>query len=178
MLFRSNGGSTKHRGVVPDILYPTAKDASEHGERSLDNALPWARITPALYAAKGIGAYARLRDKSQARVSGDLGFSMLSEQERILQEMEEITTVSLNEKRRRAESDQREELLKEQKNRFLLSRGITPREDDDEEDSEEDSEAVEKEKDAISQIQLNEAARILADFIDAEAQNRPRSAMR
>ena len=176
MLFRSiNGGSTQHRGVVPDILYPTAKDASEHGERSLDNALPWARITPALYAAKGIGAYARLRDKSQARVSGDLGFSMLSEQERILQEMEEITTVSLNEKRRRAESDQREELLKEQKNRFLLSRGITPREDDDEE---EDSEAAEKEKDAISQIQLNEAARILADFIDAETRNRPRSAMR
>jgi carboxyl-terminal processing protease len=174
--FRINGGSTQHRGVVPDILYPTAKDASEHGERSLDNALPWARITPALYAPKGVGAYARLRDKSQARVSGDLGFSMLSEQERLLQEMEEITTISLNEKRRRAESDQREKLLKEQKNRFLLSRGIVPREDDDEE--EEDSEAAEKEKDAISQIQLNEAARILADFIDAETQNRPRSAMR
>ncbi len=172
--FRINGGSTQHRGVVPDILYPTAKDASDHGERSLDNALPWAHITPALYAPKGVGAYARLRDKSQVRVSGDLGFSMLSEQERLLQEMEDITTLSLNEKRRRVESDQREKLLKEQKNRFLLSRGITPREDDEEEDSE----AAEKEKDAISQIQLNEAARILADFIDAETQNRPRSAMR
>jgi len=179
--FRINGGSTQHRGVVPDILYPTAKDASEHGERSLDNALPWARITPALYATKGVGAYARLRDKSRERVSGDLGFSMLSEQERIAQELEELTTVSLNEKSRRAESDRREKLLKEQKNRFLLSQGITPRDDDDDDDEEEseaEREAEEKESEAISQIQLNEAARILADFIHDEARNRPRSAMR
>ena len=175
--FRINGSSTQHRGVVPDILFPTAKDASEHGERALTNAIPWAHISPALYAPKGIGAYARLRDRSQERVAIDSGFSMLSEQARILREIDETTTVSLNEKKRRAESDRREKLLKSQKNNFLISQGITPREDT-EDDDEQDIEAKEKEQDAISGIQLDEAARILADFIAMEAENRPRAAMR
>ncbi|MCU7855464.1 MAG: PDZ domain-containing protein, partial [Candidatus Thiodiazotropha sp. (ex Lucinoma borealis)] len=45
--FRINGGSTQHRGVVPDIQFPTAKYSDEYGERSLENALPWAQIRPA-----------------------------------------------------------------------------------------------------------------------------------
>lgn len=173
--FRINGGSTQHRGVVPDILFPTAKDASEHGERALSNAIPWAHIEPVLYAPKGVGAYARLRDRSQERVAVDSGFSMLSEQARLLREMDKTAFVSLNEKKRREESDRREKLLKTQKNSFLLSQGITPREDDEDD---EDIEAKEKEQDAFSGIQLDEAARILADFIAMEAENRPRAAMR
>jgi carboxyl-terminal processing protease len=175
--FRINGGSTQHRGVVPDILYPTAKNASEHGERSLDNALPWARITPTLFSTKGIGAYARLRERSQQRINADSGFTMLSDQERVLQEMDDLKTLSLNEKVRRAEADKRENQIKEQKNRYLLSQGITPRNEEDDED-ETDAEADERERKAIGKIQLNEAARILADYIIAEAQNRPRAAMR
>jgi carboxyl-terminal processing protease len=172
--FRINGGSTQHRGVVPDILFPTAKHASRHGERSLDNALPWARISPALYAPKGVGVYARLREISEQRVGTDLGFAMLSEQQRLLQEMEDINTVSLNEKKRRAESDQRDKLYKEQRKRFLLSQGVTPRD----EDAEKDVEADEVEDKLIKRIQLDEAARVLADYISMEAQNRPRAAMR
>jgi len=175
--FRINGHSTQHRGVVPDILFPTAKDASEHGERSLDNALPWARISPAVYSSKGSGSYGRLQQRSRKRITGDLGFTMLSGQDRMLQELEDRTTLSLNEKRRRTESDRRDKLLDDQRDRFLLSKGITPRKDDEEEEDE-DSEAVEKEDEAISQIQLDEAARILADFIHDEARSRPRSAMR
>lgn len=176
--FRINGGSTQHRGVVPDVLYPTAKDASEHGERSLDNALPWARITPALFAPKGVGAYARLREQSQQRILADAGFTMLSNQERLLQEMDDLTTLSLNEEVRRTESKNREKRIKEERNRYLLSQGITPREDDEDDEDVIDNEADEKERKAIGQIQLNEAARILADYIVEEAQNRPRAAMR
>ena len=40
--FRVNGEGTQHRGVVPDVLFPTALDSDAQGERSLDNALPWA----------------------------------------------------------------------------------------------------------------------------------------
>jgi carboxyl-terminal processing protease len=174
--FRINGGSTQHRGVVPDVLFPTAKEASEHGERSLDNALPWARITPALYATKGVGAYARLRESSSSRVADELGFSLLTEQERLLREMEEQKSVSLNEDKRRAQADLRDKHLKKWRKAYLLSQGIAPR-DEDAEDNE-DPEADDKEREAISQIQLREAARILADFINAEQGIRPRAAMR
>jgi carboxyl-terminal processing protease len=173
--FRINGGSTQHRGVVPDILYPTAKEASEHGERSLDNALPWDSIQRASYAPRGVGAYARIRDSSQARVSRDPGFTMLSEQEQLLSEREDLTSISLNEARRRQEADALELRLKKYRNQFLLSQGITPRDDDDDDET---SEAFKKENEVIGKIQLNEAARILADYIRVETDNRPRAAMR
>jgi len=172
--FRINGGSTQHKGVVPDVLFPTAKQASDYGERSLDNALPWDRIKPAVYATQGVGAFSRLRENSQQRVSEDLGFSMLSEQERLIQEMEDVKTISLNEKRRRHESEKREKQLEDLKKRYLLSQGIKPREDDDEDNVEAD----EAESDAIGKIERDEAVRILADFINADAKQRPRAAMR
>nr|ADI22204.1 periplasmic protease [uncultured gamma proteobacterium HF0200_34B07] len=47
--FRINGDSTQHRGVVPDVLLPTARDDIEHGERGLENALPWQQIASTRY---------------------------------------------------------------------------------------------------------------------------------
>ncbi len=44
--FRINGGSTQHRGVVPDIDFHTNFTSDEYGERALKNALPWTSISP------------------------------------------------------------------------------------------------------------------------------------
>lgn len=44
--FRVNGGSTQHKGVIPDIDFNTIFDGEEHGERALKNALPWSSISP------------------------------------------------------------------------------------------------------------------------------------
>ncbi len=44
--FRINGGSTQHRGVVPDINFNTIFAGEEFGERALKNALPWNSISP------------------------------------------------------------------------------------------------------------------------------------
>ncbi len=44
--FRINGGSTQHRGVVPDINFNTIFADEEFGERALKNALPWNSISP------------------------------------------------------------------------------------------------------------------------------------
>ena len=49
--FRVNGGSTQLRGVTPDISFPLTVDATEFGESSYDNALPWTSIAPAHYQA-------------------------------------------------------------------------------------------------------------------------------
>jgi C-terminal processing protease CtpA/Prc len=42
--FRISGGSTQHKGVVPDMAFPASVDATEFGESTYDNALPWTRI--------------------------------------------------------------------------------------------------------------------------------------
>ena len=47
--YRINGGSTQHKGVVPDILLPSAIEPEEWGESQEDNALPWDKIKQANY---------------------------------------------------------------------------------------------------------------------------------
>jgi len=42
--YRVSGQSTQHRGVIPDISFPSYFNADEVGESSQDNALPWDSI--------------------------------------------------------------------------------------------------------------------------------------
>ncbi len=170
--FRINGGSTQHRGVVPDIVFPTASGAAEHGERALDNALPWASIEPASYAPQGTGEVAQLRDRHEARIAKDPGFQLLSSQEAMLQEIRDIKVLSLVEAQRKAELDTRERTSLESKNRFRLAVGLEPV--DANANADEDAEEDEAEAEAIKRIQVDEAARILADQILA---GRPLTAM-
>jgi len=44
--YRISGDSTQHRGVVPDIVFPSLFDHDEIGESSLENALDWDQISP------------------------------------------------------------------------------------------------------------------------------------
>ena len=47
--YRINGGSTQHRGVLPDIAFPSAVDPKEWGESKEENALSWDQIDKAQY---------------------------------------------------------------------------------------------------------------------------------
>ncbi|SEL07322.1 C-terminal processing peptidase-1. Serine peptidase. MEROPS family S41A [Colwellia chukchiensis] len=47
--YRINGGSTQHRGVLPDIAFPSAIDPEDWGESKEENALPWDQIPKARY---------------------------------------------------------------------------------------------------------------------------------
>jgi len=47
--YRINGGSTQHRGVLPDIAFPSAIDPADWGESKEENALPWDQIPKARY---------------------------------------------------------------------------------------------------------------------------------
>jgi carboxyl-terminal processing protease len=44
--YRVTGGSTQHRGVDPDIAFPSPIDAEAVGESTRDTALPWDQIRP------------------------------------------------------------------------------------------------------------------------------------
>ena len=163
--FRINGGSTQHRGVVPDILFPTAEFSSEYGERSLENALPYAQIKPAHYKPNGASEYADLQQRHLKRIEIDPGFQMLLEQEKRFSEIEKRTQVTLLESRRKAEWDEQENERLEQKNRFRVSQGLAVIDSNQVEEQDESEDEDDAESDATKNIQLNEAARILADSI-------------
>ncbi|MEW8026122.1 MAG: carboxy terminal-processing peptidase [Candidatus Thiodiazotropha sp.] len=165
--FRINGGSTQHRGVVPDIQFPTAKYSEDFGERSLENALPWAQIRPANFVTRGKWAVPHLIDSHMSRVEHDPGFEMLVDREKRFQELDKRTEISLLESRRRSEWDDREQEQLVHKNRFRASQGLGAIRSIDQEDM--DVEVDDKESEATQRIELNEAARILTDSIRMQA---------
>lgn len=160
--FRVDGGSTQHKGVVPDLLFPTAEGSGKHGERSLDNALPWATIKPAEYRQLGILANAMLQRKHEQRVGQDPAFSFLTEQNQEINRLQEKSEVSLLESARNKEWEEREHRALERRNKLRTLRGLKPLAslDDDEEDTDQ-----EDDPEGINRIMQEEAAKILADFI-------------
>jgi carboxyl-terminal processing protease len=172
--FRVQGGSTQHRGVTPDIVYPTAKGAAAHGERALDNALPWASIKPAAHMVHGPRSVSGLRKAAEQRMASNPGFQFLLAEEDDLMALENKTTVSLRESVRRAEWEQREAQRLQRRNRLRAFRGLpalASLEDDDEDLT---AQGDDKDEEGIQRIMLEETANILADHI---RETRPRTAL-
>lgn len=157
--FRVNGESTQHRGVTPDIVFPTAIDSDKHGERGLENAVPWSRTKPANYrAGRDISdLVARLRVRHEKRIQTDPGFNYLVEEAAASKAVQDQKSVSLVESVRKAEQDQLEAAQLERENRFRIARGLKPRVPD----SDEEVEPLEED------VLLEESARILSDMVGA-----------
>lgn len=103
--FRVDGGSTQHKGVVPDLGFPVTLDAADYGESTYDNALPWTRIGAAGYAP--VGDFARLlpllASRHESRIQGDAEFGFLLEDIAQYKASRERKSVSLNYAERDAE---------------------------------------------------------------------------
>ena len=72
--YRISGKSTQHRGVIPDIEFPSAFDPEEIGESALDTALPWDQIRSLRYRPLDTpqARVAQLIDRHQARIDPTL----------------------------------------------------------------------------------------------------------
>jgi carboxyl-terminal processing protease len=105
--FRVSGGSTQHKGVVPDIRFPVTVDATEFGESTYDNALPWTRIAALPHTQYGNFAplLPRLDALHAARIAKDKEFQWWSEDVAQFREERAKKFVTLNEAERRAERD-------------------------------------------------------------------------
>ena len=157
--FRISGGSNQHKGVVPDIIFPTAKTAKDHGERSLDNALPWEKIEPARYlsASAPVDSFQRARQKYESRIKSNKLFQLLLEKQAISYSASEKKTVSLLKSERQ---DEREKLLETNlhiQNQFRIAQGLAPLSKDEEPDEDEEQDPID--------VILDETAHILFDLI-------------
>ncbi|GGA95482.1 carboxy terminal-processing peptidase [Agarivorans gilvus] len=156
--YRINGGSTQHRGVIPDIAYPAALPPEETGESVEDNALPWDKIKAADYhAIADLSSYiAPLNQKHLARIEHDPEFQYIISDIAEYRKDKDTTSISLNEKTRIALRDEKEQQQLERLNERLQRLGLEP---------------VEKLEDAPKDIELEdayltEAAEIAIDYLN------------
>lgn len=172
--FLPGGSSTQNKGVVPDIKFPVTVDATEFGESTYKNALPWTRIAAVPHTRYGdFGPLLpQLETLHNARVAQDKEFQWWSED--IAQFREEVAkkSISLNEASRRAERDRDAAKRKQrQEARKAIGLDLDPLSDDTddgltsgERDIAKDAareKAAEKRPDPL----LRESAAILADAV-------------
>ena len=103
--YRVSGGSTQHRGVIPDIHVPYYGDDSESTESSQKNALPYDEVEPAPFA-RSTEMQARLPSllkNSSSRIASSREFQWIKEDMTRWEKQRKDKTTSLNEKTRLAE---------------------------------------------------------------------------
>ena len=178
--YRISGDSTQHRGVVPDLEFPSIYDAEEIGESSLDHALNWDQINPVRHHRYNdlTTVVPRVTASYVERSAGNPDFVYLEEQVELARASSEITEVPLNEVARIAlrESQEQKALLIENKRR--KAKGEEPLASlDEEEEVEEELEASESEDaDLVAEeeaeaeteepdVLLSEAGNVLVDML-------------
>lgn len=123
--YRIDGGSTQHKGVVPDILYPSAIEPEEWGESQEENALPWDSINRANYTTFGNSQSAVdvLTAKHNKRIMQDPEFGYIEEDIKEYQKEKDKKFVSLVKSERLAEKSEAEQEELERTNERLTRLG-------------------------------------------------------
>ena len=182
--YRISGGSTQHKGVLPDIDYPSVFDPAQIGESALDNALSWDQISPARfnryqdYNTILPGLMAR----HQQRAANDPDYRYLEDQVEMAREARKVSALPLQESGRLAMRDEQEAKALDIENRRRSAKGLATLEslasaNDDAEDamtpseqttttSEPSSESPEDTREeATADVLLLETGRILVDSV-------------
>ena len=172
--YRISGDSTQHRGVIPDISYPSLLQHDEIGESSLDKALDWDRIAPVRHKDYGVvdAILPTLVAKHTERANADPDFQYIWDQKALAKKVRGAEVLPLNEAERIAQRTSQEiqylaiENTRRQAKGMDILASLDDLADGDDDtsaapqDSADDTEA--EEVDAL----ITETARILADAIN------------
>lgn len=123
--YRINGGSTQHKGVTPDILFPPTYDSAEIGESSLDNPLPWDEVNSLISeeeSASNNQLKEYLNKKHVGRVANNPDFIYNTKRYAIVQEITNDKEVSLNRVVREKETKELEDKWLEITNEKLIAK--------------------------------------------------------
>ena len=108
--YRISGDSTQHRGVIPDISYPSLLQHDEIGESSLDKALDWDRIAPVRHKDYGVvdAILPTLVAKHTERANSDPDFQYIWDQKALSEKVRGAELLPLNEAERIAQRTSQE----------------------------------------------------------------------
>jgi len=161
--YRISGDSTQKRGVIPDIIFPTALDQHEIGESSLPQTMAWDQIQPVNYRrlAVLVPTIDYLDKLHKQRITENADFKYLNERVTLLEENRKKTRVPLNESERRQESESVEQRLLTMENMRRQAHGEKPYIDYAELESAENEEDSDLKQDKM----LQEIGEILTDWL-------------
>ena len=176
--YRISGDSTQHRGVIPDVEFPSLYDNSLVGESSLEHAMAWDQILPARHNTyvNLQKVIPHLRDQHVKRIKTDPDFIYMQDQLSMATESRDKKTISLSEEERLAEKkhfdDQELTILNKRRVAKGLAAYKTLKESEDDKTEKEKLEAAaakksdkaDKEKDDPDAY-LEETGQILVDTI-------------
>ncbi|MFC3293821.1 carboxy terminal-processing peptidase [Modicisalibacter luteus] len=167
--YRITGESTQHRGVYPDLLFPSLVDPDVIGESSLENALPWDTVRSVQYRQYGEPKryLETLENLHEARIANEPNFTYLERQAALIKQLrEQQTSISLNREQRQREMDAQENEQLSLENQRRQALGLDPLEnwiDAREEEAEQTAEGEDSEP--IDRAQIVESAEILLDYV-------------
>lgn len=103
--YRISGDSTQHKGVLPDIQFPSIFDNEKIGESALDDSMPWDSIRPTQYQYSTLISQElpTLKKLHEKRIKDNPDFLYLNKQKELIEELRLQTEISLNEETRKAE---------------------------------------------------------------------------
>jgi carboxyl-terminal processing protease len=171
--YRISGDSTQHRGVVPDLAFPTVYDPEEIGESALDHALNWDQINPVRHHRYNdlSTVLPALTTQFQERSGKNPDFIYLEDQIALAAKTREITELPLNEQARKALRESQEAKALSIENKRRKAKGeelLTSLDEEDEEtdgETESDLDAEAEEQDPKDDVLLMEAGNVLADAL-------------
>jgi len=158
--YRVTGESTQHHGVEPDVPLPSAIDMKEVGESALEAALPWDRIAGIPFQASAGAAVtppvAVLASEEDLRAQRDPDYRWLVSDIAAIDSVREQHSVSLNLKTRRDERTRQEKERLDRENNRRAAKSLPPLKSIEE---------IDKAKDEIPDVVLNQASEVMADMV-------------
>lgn len=149
--YRISGGSTQHKGVLPDIIMPSMIDTALVGEDTYSSSLPWSTLSRSFYrptADVSPEEITLLRHKQQERSSKNRFYQAYLHDLSILNQIRKKKAVSLQDSAFKSETE-----------RIKLIEGLWSADTDS---------TNGKNKDVL----LNQSAAVVSDIIDLKAAQR------
>jgi carboxyl-terminal processing protease len=124
--YRVNGSSTQHKGVMPDVVFPSIYPLDKIGEDTEASALPWDVIPKSNYSPVSdlAAVKTQLVTRHKERMEKSTDYKLLVQDIADMQKRDKETAVTLNQGKLKAERDSLEAKSMERTNLIRTSRGL------------------------------------------------------
>ncbi len=154
--YRISGNSTQHKGVIPDVQFPSIIPLDKYGEDTEPSAMPFDMIPKTDFSVVGnfSTVIPQLRKLHDERMNSSLSYKYLLEDIQDARKQDTVKTITLNEAELKKERDADEQKAFERNNLRRVALGLRPLKKGEAKPKKEDLDFLQK-----------EAGQVLTDYI-------------